>query len=152
MKNKHKPAKTDKLADLESKWKRALADYANLEKRIDKEKEVFVKFSNAQLLQNLLPVLDDFERAEQHLKDQGLTLAINNFKEFLKNEGVEEIKAQGEEFNPHLMEAVEMVNGPKNKVVEVVNKGYLLNDKVLRVAKVKVGSGENNNSNNIKEE
>jgi len=154
MKSKHKPAKTEKLADLESKWKRALADYHNLEKRIDKEKEAFVKFSNAQLLQNLLPVLDDFERAEQHLKDQGLTLAVNKFKEFLKNEGVEEIKAQGEEFNPHLMEAMEMVNGPKNRVVEVVGKGYLLNDKVLRVAKVKVGSGENNNieDNNIKEE
>jgi molecular chaperone GrpE len=149
MKSKHKPAKTEKLADLESKWKRALADYHNLEKRIDKEKEAFVKFSNAQLLQNLLPVLDDFERAEQHLKDQGLTLAINKFKEFLKNEGVEEIKARGEEFNPHLMEAMEMVSGPKNRVVEVVSKGYLLNDKVLRVAKVKVGSGEDNN---IKEE
>jgi molecular chaperone GrpE len=153
MKKKHQSAKAEKLADLESKWKRALADYANLEKRIDKEKEVFVKFSNAQLLQNLLPVLDDFERAEQHLKDQGLTLAVNKLKEVLKNEGVEEIQALGEEFNPHLMEAMEMVYGPKNKVVEVVVKGYLLNDKILRVAKVKVGSGEKNiEDNNIKEE
>ena len=136
-----------KIKDLENKWKRALADYANLEKRIDKEKEIFVKFSNAQLLQNLLPVLDDFERAEKHLKDQGLALAVNKLKEVLKNEGVEEIKTQGEEFNPHLMEAIEMVNGPKNRVVEVVNKGYLLNNKVLRVAKVKVGNRENKKEN-----
>src|SRR4030042_3812310 len=128
--------------ELETKWKRALADYHNLEKRIDKEKEAFVKFSNAQLLASLLPVLDDLERAEKHLKDQGLSLAINKFKEVLQKENIEEIKAQGEEFNPELMEATEIVAGPKNRVVEVVNKGYLLNNKVLRVAKVKVGNGE----------
>jgi len=144
---KKKSAKTEKLADLESKWKRALADYHNLEKRIDKEKEAFVKFSNAQLLENLLTVLDDLERAEKHLKDQGLSLAINKFKEVLQKENLEEIKAQGEEFNPELMEATEIVAGLKNRVVEVVNKGYLLNNKVLKVAKVKVGNGENKKEN-----
>ena len=131
-----------KIKDLELKWKRALADYHNLEKRIDKEKEFFVKFSNAQLLESLLPVLDDLERAEKHLKDQGLSLAINKLKEVLQKEGVEEIKAQGEEFNPELMEATEIVAGLKNRVAETINKGYLLNNKVLRVAKVKVGNGE----------
>jgi len=136
-----------KIKDLELKWKRALADYHNLEKRIDKEKEFFVKFSNAQLLASLLPVLDDFERAEKHLKDQGLSLAVNKFKEILQKENLEEIKAQGEEFNPELMEATEIVKGPKNRVVEVVNKGYLLNNKVLRVAKVKVGGGEKTKEN-----
>jgi len=136
-----------KIKDLELKWKRALADYHNLEKRIDKEKEFFVKFSNAQLLASLLPVLDDLERAKKHLKDQGLSLAVNKFKEVLQKENVEEIKAQGEEFNPELMEAMEIVAGPKNRVVEVVNKGYLLNNKVLRVAKVKVGGGEKTKEN-----
>ena len=136
-----------KIKDLELKWKRALADYHNLEKRIDKEKEFFVKFSNAQLLGNLLSVLDDFERAEKHLKDQSLSLAVNKFKEILQKENLEEIKAQGEEFNPELMEATEIVKGPKNRVVEVVNKGYLLNNKVLRVAKVKVGGGEKTKEN-----
>ena len=136
-----------KIKDLELKWKRALADYANLEKRINKEKEVFVKFSNAQLLENLLPILDDLERAGQHLKDQGLSLAISKFKEVLEKENLEEIKAQGEEFNPELMEAVEIVKGPKNRVVEVVNKGYLLNNRVLRIAKVKVGGGEKTKEN-----
>ena len=136
-----------KIKDLELKWKRALADYHNLEKRIDKEKEFFVKFSNAQLLGNLLSVLDDLERAKKHLKDQGLSLAVNKFKEVLQKENVEEIKAQGEEFNPELMEAMEIVAGPKNRVVEVVNKGYLFNNKVLRVAKVKVGGGEKTKEN-----
>jgi len=131
-----------KIKDLESKWKRALADYANLEKRIAREKENFVKFSNAQLLENFLPILDDLELCQSHLKDQGLALTINKFKDLLKNEGVEEIKAEGEEFNPHLMDAVETVAGPKNKVMGVSRKGYRWGDKVLRVAKVKVGGGQ----------
>lgn len=144
---KKKSVKAEKLDDLELKWKRALADYANLEKRINKEKEVFVRFCNARLLENLLSVLDDFERAEKHLKDQGLSLAVNKFKEVLQKENLEEIKVEGEEFNPELMEATEIVVGPKNRVVEVVNKGYLLNNRVLRVAKVKVGNGENKKEN-----
>jgi len=134
----------DKIDDLENKWKRALADYANLEKRIAKEKDFLVKFSNQELLEKLLPVLDDLERAEKHLKDQGLTMAINKLREVLKNEGIIEIKAEGEEFDPHLMEAIETVEGPKNKVMEVVNKGYRWGDKILRVAKVKVGGKQDN--------
>lgn len=133
--------KKDQIADLENKWKRALADYANLEKRIEKEKEDFVKFANAQLLDKLLNVLDDLESAEKHLKDKGLTLAGNRFREILKEEGVEEIEVLGRNFDPELMDAVETVDGPKNKVVEVVLKGYKLYGKVLRPAKVKVGGG-----------
>ena len=134
--------KTDKITDLENKWKRALADYANLEKRIEKEKEDFVKFANAQLLDKILNVLDDLESAEKHLKDKGLTLAGNRFREILKEEGVEEIEVLGRNFDPELMDAVETVDGPKNKVVEVVLKGYKLYGKVLRPAKVKVGGNK----------
>ncbi len=134
--------KTDKITDLENKWKRALADYANLEKRIEKEKEDFVKFANAQLLNKLLAVLDNLELAERHLKDKGLTLAGNRFREILKEEGVEEIEVLGRNFDPELMDAVETVDGPKNKVVEVVLKGYKLYGKVLRPAKVKVGGSK----------
>ncbi|GAG39247.1 unnamed protein product, partial [marine sediment metagenome] len=65
------------IKDLTDKWKRALADYANLEKRTAGEKQDFIKFSNAVLLDKLLSVLDDLERAEHHLKDKGLTLAVN---------------------------------------------------------------------------
>ena len=129
----------EQLNDLENKWKRALADYANLEKRIDNEKQSFVKYSNLKLLEKLLPILDDLEAAENHLKDQGLKIILNKLKEILKSEGVEEIKTHGEEFNPELMEAIEIIEGPKNKVMEVLRKGYLLEGKVLRIAKVKVG-------------
>jgi molecular chaperone GrpE len=137
--SKKKISVQEQISDLENKWKRALADYANLEKRIDNEKQSFVKFSNKHLLEKLLPILDDLELCEKHLKDEGLTITLNKLKEILTNEGVKEIKAEGEEFNPHLMDATETTEGPKNKVVEVVRKGYLLDEKVLRVAKVKVG-------------
>ncbi len=130
-----------KVEELTDKWKRALADYQNLEKRVEREKKEFVKFSNASLLDKLLGVLDDLERADKHLDDEGLSLAVKQFHSILETEGVEEIKAEGKEFDPEIMDCSELVPGGKNKVVEVVQKGYLLNNKVLRPAKVKVGKG-----------
>lgn len=138
-----KAKKTEKkLEDLENRLKRALADYANLEKRIAREKQEFVKFSNAQLLDKLLLVLDDLELCEEHLKDKGVTMVCQRFQEVLKSDGVEEIKALGKKFDPETMDAVGIISGPKNKVMEIVLKGYFLNDKVLRPAKVKVGQGK----------
>ena len=133
--------KAKKTPDFEERWKRALADYDNLEKRIEKEKREFVKFSNAILLDKLLAVLDNLEQAEAHLKDKGLTMAVNQMKMVLQTEGVEEIKAKGEKFDAQSMDCLEVVKGPKDTVVEIVNKGYKLNDQVLRPAKVKVGQG-----------
>jgi len=129
------------IEDLTEKWKRALADYANLEKRVQLEKQEFVKFSNASLLDKLLAVLDDLERAEAHLKNKGLTLTVNQLRMVLKTEGVKEIKANRAKFDPEKMDCIEMVKGVKNQVVEVVQKGYLLNNKVLRPAQVRVGKG-----------
>lgn len=138
-----KAKKTEKkLEDLENRLKRALADYANLEKRIAREKEEFIKLSNARLLGKLLPVLDDLELCQEHLKDKGLTMIYQRLQEVLKSEGMEEIKALGEKFNPETMDAVESIPGPRNKAMEVVLKGYFLNGKVLRPAKVKVGQGQ----------
>jgi molecular chaperone GrpE len=137
-----KKAKVDqKLEDFENRFKRVLADYTNLEKRIEREKSDFIKLANAQILDKLLPVLDDLELCEKHLKDKGVSLVYNRFREVLQSEGVEEINALGEKFDPETMDCVEMVAGPKNQVVEVVLKGYWLNDKILRPAKVKVGQG-----------
>jgi molecular chaperone GrpE len=137
---KSKPFQSQ-IDDLTNKWKRALADYQNLEKRFEKEKEDFVKFYNASLLDKLLAVLDDLERAEKHLKDKGLTLTVNQFKSVLKTEGVGEIKSDEEEFDPEKMDCAELAKGPKNIVVETTLKGYMLNSRVLRPAKVKVGKG-----------
>lgn len=131
----------ERLVELEEKWKRAVADYRNLERRIEEGKTDFVKFANASLIDKLLAVLDDLERAEQHLKDKGLTIAVSQFRHVLETEAVEEIKALKEKFDPQLMDCLEITKGPKNIVVEVCQKGYQLAGKVLRPAKVKVGKG-----------
>jgi molecular chaperone GrpE len=132
----------EKLEDFENRLRRALADYANLEKRVEREKEDFVKLANAQLVDKLLPVLDDLELCEKHLKNKGVSLVGGQFREVLESEGLEEIKASDEKFDPETMDCVEIVAGPKNRVVEVVLKGYLLNDRIIRPAKVKVGQGK----------
>ena len=130
-----------KLEDFENRLKRTLADYANLEKRVEREKSDFVKLANARLLDKLLPILDDLELCEKHLRDKGVSLIYNRFREVLSSEDLEEIKALDEKFDPETMDCVELVSGPKDKVMAVVLKGYLLNNKVLRPAKVKVGQG-----------
>ncbi len=140
-----KKNKTEELQkqvnELTNKWKRALADYQNLEKRINEEKQDFVKFSNSLLITKLLEVLDSLEMAEKHLNDQGLTLAVNQLRTILKNEGVEEIKIR-DKYDPTLMECVELAEGLGK--TELVKKGYYLNNKVLRPCKVKVYKGKKN--------
>jgi len=129
----------ERVADLDNKWKRALADYDNLLKRIDREKKEFIEFANAGLIQKLLAVLQDFERVEKHIKDQGLILAIEHLKKVLKEQGVEEIESLGNNFDAQRMECVEKVKGKENQVVEIVNKGYKMWGRVIKPAQVKVG-------------
>ncbi len=133
---------TKAIEELTHKWKRAVADYQNLERRITEQQQDFVKFANAALVSQLLAVGDDLERANEHLNDEGLRLTVNRFKEVLKAEGVEEIEAEGKPFDPTLMECTDMTQGQDNTVVSVALKGYKLNDKVLRPAKVIVGKGD----------
>lgn len=121
--------------------KRALADYQNLKKRVEKEKLDYVKFATSSLIDKLLSVIDDLERADNHLKDKGLRLAIDQFRSILNLEGVKEIEVLGLEFDPQTSDCVELVKGSKNKIIEVTKKGYYLNEKVLRPAQVKVGQG-----------
>jgi len=125
---------------LTNNWKRALADYQNLEKRTASEKEEFLKFANSSLILKLLSVLDVLEKVQSHLKDKGLDLAILEFKRVLENEGVGEIEVRlGDNFNQDMMECVEVIKGEKeNQVAEVMSKGYKLNGKLLRPVKVKV--------------
>lgn len=124
---------------LENLWKRALADYQNLEKRTVQEKEEFVKFANSQLILKILPSLDSLEKAEKHLKDQGLNLALKQLKEGLVQEGLEKIQTQGKDFDPEEMECVEVGQGKEGKVLDEIRAGYKLGDRVLRVAQVRVG-------------
>jgi molecular chaperone GrpE len=131
-----------KIKELEENWKRALADYQNLEKRVSQQQKTFVRLANASLIDKLLGVFDDLERASEHVKDHGLKLVLSQFRSVLETEGVKEIETEGKEFDPETMDCTEMVPGPKNKVVKVLLKGYRLNDHVIRPAKVQVGKGE----------
>lgn len=125
------------IEELTNKWKRALADYQNLEKRVIAEKKDFLRFANASLITKLLPVLDGLENCYGYLKDKGLGLILDQFKKILESEGVKEIKVEGEKFDPEKMDVVEKLKGKGNRI-ELILKGYRLNDKVLRPAKVKI--------------
>lgn len=128
-----------KIVELTESWKRAIADYKNLERRCNEEKDAVVKFSNLVLLERLIPVLDNLENLMSHLNDKGLEITVKQLRDLIRDEGVEDINAVGETFDPMFMEATEIVEGEDGKVVEVVHKGYKLNDRVLRPARVKVG-------------
>lgn len=125
--------------ELEDILRRTLADYQNLERRIEDERRELSKLSSLLLVEKLLPILDNLENAQAHLKDRGLQIVIKQFKDLLASEGVEEIVAENAQFDPHFHEAVEIVSGPQdNKIVSVVNKGYMVDNKVIRPAKVVV--------------
>ena len=131
------------IVTLTESWKRALADYQNLQKRYDRERADFVQFASAGLILRLIEVLNHLEKAAENLKDKGLDIIVTEFKKVLTENGLEEIKSQGEKFDPNFMEAVEVVEGKdEGKVAEVASKGYLLNGKVLLPAKVKVFKGK----------
>lgn len=127
------------IEDLTNKWKRALADYQNLEKRTRAEKEEFGNYANRELILKLLPVLDTFEKLEEHLKDEGLALALRQFRDILTKEGLEKIEVIGKNFNPEEMECVEVVMGDENRVMREVRPGYRFKERILRVALVRVG-------------
>jgi len=129
----------DKVNSLEDKLARSLADYSNLEKRIESQRQLFVTLATTSILSKMVEVLDDFYLAQKHLNDQGLKMAIDKFNSVLKVEGLEEINPQQLEFDPQSMECVEAVDGRENFVVEVKKLGYKLNGHVIRPAQVSVG-------------
>lgn len=126
----------------EANYKRVLADYQNQERRLKESQSQFVKYANAVLLENLLPCLDSLELAQSHLCDAGLDMVVKQFTDTLNNEGLKAIESNGKQFDPKTMDCVEVVSGKKDQVVTTQTKGYFLSDKVLRPAKVKVGSGK----------
>lgn len=130
-----------RVAELENNYKRALADYQNQERRHKEMSSSLVKMAAASLIEKLLISLDALKLAQSHLKDRGLQMVIDQFNNTLSQEGLSLIDTDGQDFDPLTMDCTEIVAGEKDKVVETVSPGYLLFDKVLRPAKVKVGSG-----------
>lgn len=139
------------IKDAQDKYIRLMAEFDNFRKRTLKERMELLKSAGDDLLVNLLPVKDDFERGLQVMTDasdlesvkQGVQLIYNKFSEFLTQRGVKEIEAVNQDFNVDLHEAITKIPAPeeklKGKVVDVIQKGYTLNDKVIRYAKVVIG-------------
>ena len=132
------------VKEWEDKYKRALADYQNLVKRVQEEKIDWIRASNRELLLRLLPLVDTLILAGKHSEDQTLKVTLQQFLDLLKAEGVTRIETKDADFDPHLMEAIESVEGKEGKVVAEVRAGYTLYDKLLRPAQVKVGTGSGN--------
>lgn len=147
MTKKHDEDKKDlkkNLEELENQLKRSLADYQNLEKRVEENRLEWIKMANKQLLLRLLPGLDAIFLAEKHTQDEGVKLSIKTILDIFETEGVKKIKTEEEDFNPNLMECIGTVEGEEGKVVEEIKPGYMLHDKILRAAQVTVGKvGDN---------
>ena len=138
-----------KLKEAEAKYLRLYADFDNYRRRVKLDAEAAQKYRAQSLVTNLLPALDNFERALMISTDneetkallQGMNMVLSGIQAALKEEGVEEIKAVGEEFDPHQHQAVMQDNNPdfgSNIVVEELQKGYKLKDRVIRPSMVKV--------------
>lgn len=136
-----KDTSSQSLEEINYRYKRALADYQNLQRRYESEKTAFIDFANSNLITKLLTVLDHLKLANNSNQDQGLAIAITEFDSVLKEEGLEKVNALGQLFDPKVMEAIELTDGEKDKVIVVIADGYLLNGKLLRPAKVQVGKG-----------
>lgn len=141
----------DKLKVEVQAWKdkylRALADYQNLEKRFGEQKLELVRYASEKIIYELLAVLDTFEKALEHLKDDGLALGVKNFQAVLEGNGLTKIDVLGKKFDPLQMECIEVVGESKaDDVIEELRKGYKLGEKVIRVAQVKVGNKIENKS------
>lgn len=138
---KSKKNEINQTDELKNQLARALADYDNLVKRIERERQDLEKLTSLRVILKLLPVLDNLRASLKHLNDPGLAIALKDFEEVLKSEGIEEIKIDvGSDFDHNLHEATEIVAGKKGKIVEVVLPGWkFTNGPVIRHTKVKVG-------------
>lgn len=131
-----------KIQETEGKYRRALADYQNLQRRTLDEKREWAKLSNKDLVLKLLPILDTLMLAEKHTKDQNFVLTVGQFLQVLRDEGIERIKTVGETFDPLIMEVVDTREGEEHKVLEEVKAGFKSGDVILRPALVVVGKGK----------
>jgi molecular chaperone GrpE len=140
----------EKLAEMQDKYMRLSAEFDNYRKRTLREKMDMSKYAGENLLLGIIPLMDDFERAIKHMDTAsdcgalraGIDIIYGKFSDFLKQNGVKEIESLNNNFNVDLHEAVAKIpaeDDKKGKVVDVVLKGYYLQDKVLRFSKVVVG-------------
>ena len=140
-----------KLSEINDKYLRLSAEFDNYRKRTLKERMELTKNAGEQILEKILPVMDNFERALKSMETaedvpalrEGVELIYANFRDFLSQQGVKEMECLHTDFDPELQEAVTKIPAPaeelKGKVVDCIQKGYTLHDKVIRFPKVVVG-------------
>lgn len=140
----------EKAENYLANWQRAQADFENYKRRSQQEKAEISQFANSALLFNLLPILDDLERALNSIPPElaepswldGVKLIERKMKASLEAQGLSSIKAVGELFDPHLHEAIRQGKGKEGIVIEEVQKGYKFHDRVIRPSRVVVGNEE----------
>lgn len=144
---KAKAAERDAYYD---KYLRSQAEFENARKRLEKDKADFLKYANESLLLEFLPILDNLETAEKHIKEakdfkavqEGVDMIQSQIQKFLKDIGIEKVKTAGEKFDPHVHDPIETVDSDEKNdgmVMEELKPGYRLNGRLLRPASVKVG-------------
>ncbi|MBD3328436.1 nucleotide exchange factor GrpE [Candidatus Peregrinibacteria bacterium] len=136
-----------KLDEMTAISQRALADLQNFKRRTEEEKANFITFANIALLQELLPAIDNMHRTLEHeTKDQewiaGAEQTMKQTLQILGKIGLSTVPTLNETFDPTKHEALLTGPGEKDKIIEELEKGYTLNDKVIKMARVKVGNGE----------
>jgi molecular chaperone GrpE len=130
-------------------WQRSQADLANYKQRSEQERRESIEFANSALVSSLLPIIDDMERAFAMVPDEigasswteGVRLIYNKLKSTLETQGLTDIEAEGQPFDPHLHEAVMQQEGRDGMVIQEIQKGYKFREKVIRPSLVVVGTG-----------
>ena len=134
---------------LNDKYLRVLADFENAKKRMEKDKADYAKFANECFVIDFLPIIDSLDMSEKHIKEakdfkavqEGVDMIHGQIQKFLKDLGVEKIKAVGEKFDPHMHEAIGTVEANDKEeglIVEELKPGYTFNGRLLRPASVKI--------------
>jgi len=141
----------EQIAELKDKYLRLAAEFENYKRRTVKEKIAMMGNAAKDTLSALLPVMDDFDRAKKNAEDEnstepfseGVMMVYNKLSNTLKQKGLKEMETNGEDFDPELHEAITEIPAPsddmKGKIIDTIEKGYYLNDSILRHAKVVVG-------------
>lgn len=142
---------------------RIRADFENTKKRLEREKESAIKFANERLLEEILPIVDNFDRAMTSLSEghdpekvkQGLKIAQDELHQILEEHGVEVVKSVGEFFDPNVHEAVAVVesgtNAKEGTIVDEIQRGYLLNGRLLRPSRVRIVQNQPKSSEETEE-
>lgn len=127
------------VEEAEGKWKRSLADYQNLERQTTEAQKRFAKIATQDFVQEMVGPYEHLKMAASHIKDKGLDMVLNQFRQVFETQGLKEINPLGKKFDPSTMEAIETKEGKDGEVLHVMNCGYELNGIVIQPARVVVG-------------